>query len=355
MDPFPSTPPADTIDRFRKKVWIVAGIGALSITVLLVLKTAFNILLLVLAGTLIAILFRGTAGYIARKTGLGKGLSLAITLLGTAFILTGVFWFSGARLQSEIATLTDEIPRQIAQAKVEISRNPVGQRILARLDGQGSQIFEKAQGFLSSTFGAVGDLYVILLLALFFTATPMLYVRGMVRLLPRKSQRQGKDVLQKIGSALYKWFAGKLFSMAVVAVLTYVGLLILGVQLALTLALIAGLLSFIPNFGPVIAMIPAALIGLLNGPQDALWVIGLYVLVQVLESNLITPVIQKKLLEIPPALIIVAQLVVGLFSGTVGLIVATPLVVIIMVVVRELYLKPRDETTDEVPVIRGAA
>jgi len=116
----------------------------------------------------------------------------------------------------------------------------------------------------------------------------------------------------------------------------------MGVPMAFTLALIAGLLNFIPNFGPLIAMLPAVLVAQMQGSTTALLVAGLYILVQVLESNVITPQIQKKLINIPPALIIIAQLFMGVLTGGWGLLLATPLMLIIMMVVQELYLKKQE-------------
>lgn len=338
----------ESFQTFRKKAWTITGIVSFTIVVLLVLKTAFNILLLILAASLVAILFRGTADYMVRKTGMKRWLAMTLTLLGTLLLLAGMTMFVGARIQTQLATLTDKLPEQVERAKTEVSKTPLGKRMVERINAAGgggeSKVMKAARTFLSSTLGVAGDMYVIILVGLFFTATPMIYVDGMVRLIPVQSRKRGREVIEKVGGSLYKWLVGKIFAMAVVAVLTYIGLLALGVPLALALALIAGLLSFIPNFGPIIALVPAVLIALIGGPQDALWVVGLFIAVQVVESNLITPLIQKKLLQIPPAVIIIAQIVIGLFSGGIGLIVATPLVVILMVVVQELYLKPMESS-----------
>lgn len=112
--------------------------------------------------------------------------------------------------------------------------------------------------------------------------------------------------------------------------------------MAYALAVIAGILNFIPNFGPLLAMIPAVLVGLTQSPGSASLVAVLYVVVQVLESNFITPQIQKRLINIPAALIIIAQIMMGVFTGGWGLIVATPLIIIIITVTEELYIKDQD-------------
>ena len=134
--------------------------------------------------------------------------------------------------------------------------------------------------------------------------------------------------------------------MLVVTILTATALGIMGIPMWLLLALIAGLLNFIPNFGPIIAMIPAVLVALSQSPSMALWVAGVYIAIQVVESNLITPLVQNKMLHIPPAMIIIAQMLIAPFSGGWGLVLATPLMVIVMVLVQELYVKRQGKEGD---------
>ena len=157
--------------------------------------------------------------------------------------------------------------------------------------------------------------------------------------MPEKGQQKAKDVLNKLGENLKKWLKGKIFAMFVVFVLTAVGLAIIGIPVWLVLAIIAGLLNFIPNFGPLIVMIPAVLISFTISPVTGAIVAGLYILIQVVESNFITPMVQQKLVSIPPALIIIAQLLISPLTGGWGLVLATPLMLITMILVRELYIK----------------
>jgi predicted PurR-regulated permease PerM len=161
----------------------------------------------------------------------------------------------------------------------------------------------------------------------------------MVELTPKKGRAKGEDVLNKLGENLKKWLKGKIFSMTVVMILTGIGLSILGVPMWLVLAIIAGILNFIPNFGPLIAMIPAVLVAFMQGPSTAALVAGMFILIQVVESNFITPMVQQKLISIPPALIISAQLLISPLTGGWGLVLATPLMLIIMILVQELYIK----------------
>ena len=196
-----------------------------------------------------------------------------------------------------------------------------------------------AKRLFSSTFGVLGDIYVILFLSIFFTADPAVYKQGILAIIPPRNKEEGSHVLDELAHNLLSWLKGKLFSMVVVAILTGVGLFVLGVPMVFALAVIAGILNFIPNFGPIIAMVPAVLIGLSQSMNTALIIAGLYIFIQMLESNLITPAVQKKLVSIPPALIIIGQLIVGTLTGYLGIILATPVVLIIMVLVKELYVK----------------
>src|SRR5690606_1322523 len=116
--------------------------------------------------------------------------------------------------------------------------------------------------FFSSFFGGLGDIYIIFFLGLFFMVQPGLYVRGIIVLFPKHKRKWIEEVVFTIGYTLKRWLLGTLFSMLTVGVLTGIGLTILGIPLALTLALFAAIVSFIPNFGPIISLIPAFLLTL---------------------------------------------------------------------------------------------
>ncbi len=123
--------------------------------------------------------------------------------------------------------------------------------------------------------------------------------------------------------------------------LSGIGLLIIGMPLVLTLALIAGLLNFIPNFGPIIALVPAVLLALQQGTTTAIIVVCMYTGIQIIQSAVTQPLIQKKMVNIPPALTIMAQVAMGTLGGFWGVLLATPVVAIIMTVVNDLYVRPQ--------------
>lgn len=326
---------------FPQKVWITGGIFALIVVMLLLFKVTFSVFILVLAGAMIAVFFRGLASLIRRKVKCGPKLALAISIAGTLIIIALLFWLIGAKVQSQIKQLSDTIPVTIQNAKEHLNKSALGQKIVQKVSSPEAKKETKriASIFFKSTFGILGDIYVILFLGIFFTASPKTYQKGIVSLVPKRGREKAEDVFDKLGHNLRNWLKGRIFSMCVVFILTAIGLVIIGIPMWIALALIAGLLNFIPNFGPLIALIPAILVALMQGTDTAAVVAGLYILVQVAESNFITPTVQHRLVNIPPALIIIAQLLVGTLTGIWGIILATPLMVIVMILVQELYVE----------------
>jgi predicted PurR-regulated permease PerM len=329
---------------FTEKIWITVGIVALAGSLLLIVKTSIRVLLLVFAGILIAVFFRGLSGLIQRKTGWNEKLCVVIAILLTLTLLAGFMWLLGAKVQAQLSELMETLPETIDNARQSIRETHAGKKAIDELSSEDtvSGIKETAGSFFASTFGVLGDLYVILFIGIFMTVSPGLYINGVVKLVPQRGREKAGSLLSEMGRMLRKWLKGKLLSMLVVAVLTAIGLAIIGVPLWLVLALFAGLVSFIPNFGPIIALIPAVLVGFMEGTTTALLVVGLYVLIQFIESNFITTTIQKKMVSLPPAMIMIAQLVMGALTGGWGLVLATPVMLVLIIVVQQLYVNKMD-------------
>jgi predicted PurR-regulated permease PerM len=223
-----------------------------------------------------------------------------------------------------------------------------------------------AGGVVSSTFGIIGNVAVVLGVGLFLAMNPSLYAQGIVNLVPFSRRPRTAAILSEVGIQLQWWFVGQLCSMISIGLLTFVGLSILHVPMAVTLGIIAGLMNFIPNFGPILAAAPAVLVAFApHGDQTQLnpalagWVILLYICIQLLEGWVITPFFQQRAVELPPALIIISQVVFGLLLGPIGLILATPILATIIVLVRMMYMEdvlgdtaapPRRSPGDSVPL-----
>lgn len=331
----------DTKNNFPQRVWMATAIVALVVVLLLLFKTLFSTLLLVLAAALLAIFFHACAELLQQYLHLNSKLSLIIAVIVIILLVAGFFWFVGTRLQSQVQRLSDTLPATIDNARQQIEKLPAGQKVLDYLKSSGDsrKTMTIAKTFFSSSFGILSDLYIILLLAAFFIASPALYKRGLVHLFPPKAKERGNELLSQLKELLKNWLKGQIFGFFFIAVLTGIGLWALGMPLVLTLALIAGLLNFIPNFGPVIALVPAVLIALTIGQTTAILVACLYTFIQVVQSAVTQPLIQKKMVDIPPALVIFGQVAMGLLAGFWGVLLATPLIAILMKLVNKLYVE----------------
>ena len=332
---------------FANRVLLACGIIVLTVLVLLFVYYAFDVLLLFFAAILLAVFLRGLADLLGRVVNLGdtyRVLLVSVLLLG---LLAGAIALLAPSVADQVANLRVELPRSAHAAAEYISRFGWGLEVFAQLPSideflehiDTSSMVTSVGGFFSSTAGMVANFFIMVLLAIYLASEPSFYTRGFIRLFPKQHRTRVRDVLNQIGETLHWWLIGKAGSMIFIGLLTWIGLSILGIPLALTLGLLAGLLSFIPNFGPIISAIPALLLAFIQSPATALYVLGLYVGVQLIESNLVTPIIERNTVELPPAVTILFQLALAVMVGGLGLVLATPLLSVIIVVIQMVYIQ----------------
>jgi predicted PurR-regulated permease PerM len=192
--------------------------------------------------------------------------------------------------------------------------------------------------FLSSTFTVVAGILVLTALAIYIAADPGTYREGLLAFVPPASRSRMRAILADMATVLRKWLVTQLIAMLVIGVVSTIALLILGVKAAFALGIIAGLLEFVPTIGPILSAVPAIAMGFLDSPQKALVVALAYLIIQQVEGNVLIPLLMQGGVDLPPAATILAQLLMALLFGFLGLMVAVPLLAAIMVPVRRLYL-----------------
>ena len=192
---------------------------------------------------------------------------------------------------------------------------------------------------ISSTFEAVAGVLIIIFVAMYLAISPHTYRDGLMHLVPHDKRPRADEVLTDLGETLRGWLTARLIAMVVIGIVTGGALALLGVRAALALGIIAGLLELIPFYGPIIAAIPAIGVALVDSPQKALYVAILYIAVQQFEGNVLTPLILKRRLEIPPVITIVAVTAFGIVFGVIGMLAAEPLVAATILIVRKLYVR----------------
>lgn len=332
---------------FAERVLIVIGFVVLAFLLLALLYFTFDVLLLIFAAALLAIFLRGLADLLGKYVPVGEGWRVVIVSVSLLLLLAAAITLLAPSVAEQAAHMRDELPKSAQSAAAYISRFSWGRGIIDQLPSFNevvaglsiAALLTRVGGVFSSTFGALGNFFITILLAVYFAAEPRFYVSGFVKLFPKRNRERVLEVLSTIGDTLRWWLIGKAGSMLFIGVLTWIGLSILGVPLAITLGLLAGLLSFIPNFGPIFSAVPAILIAFIESPIKAVYVLGLYALVQLIESNIVTPLIERETVELPPGLTIIFQLALAVLVGGLGLVLATPLLAVIMVIVQMVYIE----------------
>jgi predicted PurR-regulated permease PerM len=299
-----------------------------------------SVLLLVFGGILLAVVVRLAAGALARLLPIPERWAAVIVIIAAIVVLAAASYFFGKEVASQLSQLRQALPQALSRAEQWLNQMGLsGQSLVpSGKSGQNSSL----SGILSTasaTFTFLTDLLVVLFVAAYLSVNPGLYVRGAIALLPARRQPTARTAFESAGRALRGWLLGQLVSMLSVGLLTGLALWLVGVPLPLALGLLAGLLEFVPIVGPFAAAVPGILLGFMVSPTMALYAAGVYLVVQQLESNLITPLAQKWAVRLPPALGIIAIVAFGILFGLPGLLFATPLTVVIMVLVERLYLQ----------------
>lgn len=200
-------------------------------------------------------------------------------------------------------------------------------------------LFNNFFRIFSSTLSILINSFLVLAVTIMLIANPKAYRRAFISVFPQFYRHRVQDILDHCEKALVGWGIGICFNMVVISLMSFIGLVIIQVPLPIGNALIAGILTFIPNIGPILSVIPPAVLGVLDSPWKAIAVIGLYTLIQQVESNFLTPLVMKHQVSLLPAVTLVSQLICGVLFGFLGLFLALPLVVTGQVLLQELLVK----------------
>lgn len=341
------TPTNQPEQSFAKRVLINIGIVLLVVAILIIAIYVFDVILLLFGAILVAIFLHGLADLSRRHLRLSEGLSVLLVSFLLVLILALGIWLLAPSVAEQIRNLRSELPKSVQNVVAYLNQYSWGKAILEQLPGSddlinkvnNSDMLAQVGSFFSSTLGVLTNIALMLLLSIYLASEPRTYIKGFTKLFPKERRKRVREILYEIGETLSWWLVGKGVSMFFIGLLTWIGLYFLGVPLALTLGLIAGLLSFIPNFGPILSAVPAILLAFVDSPISALYVLILFVAVQLIESNLVTPLIERRTVELPPVLTIVAQLALTILFGAVGLVLATPILAVVMVLVQTLYIQ----------------
>ena len=300
-------------------------------------------LLLAFGAVIVAVLLRTIADPIAERTPSPDGAAVVIAALTVVALLSAAVWLFGSVIASQPRELVAILPSSAAELQSMVASWPFGEQI-ARLDGSGlvggaGGIVGRVGGYALTTLGVLTSFVLLVVAGVFLAASPRTYRDGLIVLFPPERRAGLREAADTTGRALKAWLTGQLVDMVVVGVLTGVGVALIGLPSPLALGLIAGLLAFVPIVGAIAGAVPGLLLAAQGGWELMGWTLLVYVVVQQIEGNLIYPFIQKRAVELPPVLTMFGILAFGALFGFAGVLVAAPLLVVLFVNVRLLYLR----------------
>lgn len=335
-----------SVDQFGRRAVQACFIAAAFVLGGLVLWQASALMLVIFAGILLAILLDGVSDPLARRLPVSRGaLVVAIMLLIATALIVGLM-LTGPQLVAQGGQLRDSVIDAAEAVRGWAMSIDAVQETVESSSIEPAELLPSASGALGgvmtvigATFGGLADLVLIAFFGLYLAVSPSTYADGAIRLIPVSRRERARQVLNETAITLRHWLLGTSAVMLLLGVITYVGLKLIGVPLALLLAVVSGLAAFVPIVGPMIAGGLMVLVALSESWQLALWAGGFYVLLQTLESYLLTPLIQERAVDLAPAVVIAAQVLMGLLFGVLGVVLATPLAAVVSVMVKRFYVE----------------
>ncbi|VIO73807.1 AI-2E family transporter [Bradyrhizobium ivorense] len=364
------TDSADNRLRARNDMaWAIAvgGTGIVLFAALLMFTWHFAAtLFLLFAGMLLGVGLNAMTTLLGRLTGLPHPLRLAIVCLALAGLLSGIVFLGGTTIAQQATVLTNTIKSQLGSVKDFLEQHGVdtsyfdfsnvtneakqegagaatttapatsqshGLPGASALASSGGAIIGQTLKVLLGTVSVVGNFFIVLFLGLAFAAQPSVYRAGLLFIAPAKYRREATAIVDRIGETLERWLIAQIITMVAVFLVTWIGLAIIGIPSSFILGIQAGLLAFIPTVGAILGGLIVVLASLATGWIAAVSAFVLFLGVHALESYVLTPIIQRQALDIPPATLFAFQILLGVVFGVWGLALALPLIAIAKVMI----------------------
>ena len=370
------TGPAD--DRLQARndlAWAISvgGIGVVLFAALLLFTWTFAAtIFLIFAGMLFGVALTAMTDLLGRVVRLPHSLRLAIVCLCLAGMLSGIVFLGGSTIAQQATVLSNTIKSQLVTVKAFLEKNGVDTSFFdfasltanqtdssttpapstpapshnlpsaGTIASSGGAIFSQSLKLIAGTVSAVGNFFIVLFLGLAFAAQPGVYRAGLLFMAPAKHRARATIIIDRIGLTLERWLIAQIVTMAAVFFVTWIGLAVIGIQSSFILGIQAGLLAFIPTVGAILAGLIVVLASLASGWVAALSAFILFLGVHAMESYVLTPIIQRQALDIPPATLFAFQILLGVVFGIWGLALALPLMAIAKVMID--HFKAEGET-----------
>lgn len=338
------TPNPDLL-LFRRTLVVAAGVG-----VAVVFWKLADLILLLLASVLVAFIFYKFANLLHRWLRLPLAISLTLAVLLPTLFLALTFIMFGSLMIDQFTILFEQLPVTYEKVRSWLETTDVGREAIARASSlmpEGGRLVSFVQSFFSSLGVVATSLVVVAVGGVYLAAQPRLYGEGLFRLLPPRLRPRVLPVMRAIAEAITSWLKAQGLSMLFIGVFTGVALSIIGIPAAPAIGLVAGLCEFVPYLGTIVVAIPSILIGFSISTETGIWTAVAIVVIQQVQGNIVTPLIQSSVAELPPALTIFSLIAAGVILGPMGVILAVPLTVVCQTLVRQLVRYDEDQLPSE--------
>ena len=322
-----------------RKFLVFAALAVGVVLVPILLWQLGSILLLAFAAVMIAVLLHVVSEPLQKFTPLPSWAALLIAGLLLIAAIVSCGWIFGSQISAEFTEVLTRIRAGALQVQDLLRQRPLGQFVLTHLSGASIPVTGLFRAVISTFVAAVEALVIVMMSAAYLAADPSLYRVGLVRLFDPARQAWANETFLSVARALRYWLLGQFVQMALVGSLSALAVWLIGLPSPLALGLIATVTEFVPYLGPVVAAIPALLVAVTKGPEPVAWTLAAYILIHQAEGNLIMPLIQRRMISIPPALMLLGIAGIGALAGLLGFVLAAPIVVAIFVIVQKAYVR----------------
>jgi predicted PurR-regulated permease PerM len=291
---------------------------------------------------IVAVTLDSLSAPVAERLKMSQRWALALTTI-VLFLISAAFLAAfGTRAADQFTRLAAQLPGAWAETREWLNSWDLGQWVLSlgesAANGASSTILS-ALPLASGLLGWLANIALILVIGIYLAADSNTYLDGAVRLLPPTKRKRGRQIINAAGEDLRKWLLAMTLDMFFLGTVTGIGLYLIGVPVALALGILSGISVFVPYIGPIVAVIPGLLIALSVSPTLALWAALVYIVAQQLEGNISLPLLQRWSVSMPPAISLLAIVAFGLLFGLWGVLLATPLAVVTLRIVRMAYVE----------------
>ena len=330
--------------QFVRKVLIVLAIGAVA----LIAWRLTDVLLLAFGAVLVAVILHAFSDVLVRYVRVPERWALSAATIIILLLAVGILTLFGAQLRLQIANVAERLPFALNNFTKELGLGEVTAQLPHMLGVETDGFVSRVAGIGGRVLGGLADFLLVVIAGIYIAASPRTYRKGLIKLFPVGQHDRIEASLEAAGEALKLWLVGQLIAMAAVGVLSALAFWFIGLPSPFALGLIAGLADFIPFAGPILGALPAVLFAFTIDGSTVLWTVFAVIVIQQTEGNVIFPLVERRIVAVPPALALFAIVAGGVLFGTLGVIFGFPLAVVAFVLVKKLYV--RETLGEQTPV-----